>query len=175
MSFIIANIFSAIGTFFLAYSTFLKTKNNMLKYQIFDSMFNALGNVFIGSFTGALSNVITIIRNLLNTKGKMTKSLNLFICILVVIIGLLINTNGIIGLLPIIASVQYTISTYTTKTAQGLRYALILNLCFWFIHDLSLGLIPAMIIDIVVIITTFISIIKEIIESKPRNIIKIPV
>lgn len=156
---LLANIFSCIGTFLLAYSTFSKSKKNMLWIQVGDCGFNALGNFFIGSYSAMTTNFICLIRNIINAKGKLNNFLLSIISVFILIIGILVNKIGYIGLLPPIASVQYTIWSSKVKSAQGLRYGLIINLILWFIHDLYVKLYPAIIIDILVSLITLYNII----------------
>lgn len=157
---VIANIFSAIGTFFLIYSTFSKKKDKMVWMQVLDSGFNSLGCLFIGSYSGAMTNFISMVRNMIDVKGRMTNVLSYIIALVCLILGLLVNINGIVGLLPPIASVEYTILLARCKTAQSLRFALAINIALWLIHDVYVRLYPAIFADIIVLIFTLYNIVR---------------
>lgn len=157
----IANIFSFIGMCLLAYSTFAKNKKNMLYVQVGDCIFNSLGDLFVGSFSAMSTNLICAVRNILNAKKKNSVIANTIIIALITSIGLIVNTKGIIGLLPIVASIQYTICSYKVKTAQGLRYGLTINLILWLIHDCFVMLYPSVLADTVLIIITVCNIVKN--------------
>lgn len=155
---LIANIFSAVGTSLLAYSTFSKNKEKMLTVQIGDAGFNALGNIFAGSYTGCLANLIAMVRNILNSKGKLNKKGTAVLITALLVLGIICNTKGVIGLIPPVSSVQYTIWSFVGKSAQSLRFGLVVNLLLWFIHDFNMQLYPAMIVDIVILLVTLVNI-----------------
>lgn len=75
-------------------------------------------------------------------------------------IGYAVNTKGLIGLLPAIAGVEYAIFLYKTKSAQVMRYALIINLLMWVVYDFLVMSYPMFIMDIIIIIVTTINAIR---------------
>lgn len=153
-------VFSFLAAITLAYSTFNKSKNKMIFWQIVDSMLNAIANVFLFSFSGAITNVFTSIRNMLQVKNKFDKKMMILFCLFVIIIGIYVNNKGIIGLLPIIASIEYTILMYKFKTAQKMRIALIINLILWSIYDFTIKSYPMFTMDLIIICISFINIIR---------------
>lgn len=158
---IIANIFSLIGACFIGYSTFSKKKDKMLYLQTADCFFNSISCLLVGSFSAMSTNLICMIRNYINAKGKMSNKLSYLFAIFILIIGIAINKKGLIGLLPPIASVEYTILSARGTTAKHLNYALLINLILWFIHDCFVKLYPSMIIDCIIIFLIIINIFKK--------------
>jgi len=69
-----------------------------------------------------------IIKEYSSGKKKLDKKFTIIICILMTIVGVYFNNRAWLGLLPIIASVQYTMCVYVLKSAQRMRIALIINL-----------------------------------------------
>lgn len=158
--YIVANIFSFIGSVALIWSTFAGTKRNMLLFRVLDTSGNALGNFFIGSYSGMASNLISLVRNILNIKGKISFLYTALISLSVLVVGISVNTRGLIGFLPPIASVEYTIWSMKGSTAQSLRYALLINITLWLIYDINIGLVPAIIADIITLLTAIYNILK---------------
>lgn len=158
---VVANLLSFIGSFLLAYSTFSKSKRNMLIIQVGDCMFNSLGCLFAGSLSGFTTNFISGIRNVVNAKEKNNKYINFLFVVAIIVLGIVANTRGIIGLLPVIASIEYTIWSYLCKTAQGLRFGLVVNLILWLIHDCYVLLFTSTTLDVVLICITLYNIIKN--------------
>lgn len=68
--YLLAQVFSAIGALCVAISSFAKSKNNMLVWQITDYIFTAIANLLLGGYTGALTISISIIRNSLMVKKE---------------------------------------------------------------------------------------------------------
>ena len=156
----IANTFSFIWAILLGISTFSGKRNKMLSIQTWDCVFNSLACLFAWSYAGFTTNLISGIRNILNIKGKVTKWLLIFITVLIIIIWIISNQSGIIGLLPPIASVQYTLWSSTTKSAQRTRIWLTINVVMWLIHDIFMKIYPSAIMDIIIIVITTINIFR---------------
>ena len=98
---------------------------------------------------------------MLSYKGKLTKETTLLLLIISVIVGLCANNLGIIGILPIIASASYTVCIYTTKNEQQMRYATMINMLLWFIHDFYIQAYPSAFASIILCIWTVIQILKN--------------
>lgn len=159
----LSQILSLIGCLFLLLSTFLKSKKRMLMYQVGDTLFNALANVSVGSYTGMLTNLVSCVRNIFNIKNKNNDVINFLLILILILLGLIVNSNdrNLITCLPIVASVEYTILSYKFTSSQCMRIALIINLVLWAIHDICVGLYVAFMIDIVILIVTVINFIRN--------------
>lgn len=155
---LIANIFSFVWAILLGISTFSKKRNKMLSIQTGDCVFNSLACLFVGSYAGFTTNIISGIRNILNIKCKMTKWLLIIITILILVIWIISNQAWIIWFLPPIASVQYTLWSSTTKSAQRTRMWLVINLIIWLIHDIFMKIYPSATMDLIIIIVAIINI-----------------
>ena len=82
---------------------FYKIKNKMPVWQITDYIFTAAANLLLGGYTSALTISISIIRNRLMIKKKMTKTILSILIILRTIVGSYLNQLGVIRYLPIIS------------------------------------------------------------------------
>lgn len=158
---LIANAFSFIGALFFVISAFLNTKKNILYAQSLYALFSSISCIICGSYSAAVVGMIAGVRNFLTAKNIIRTWLTVIFCILIIGCGIIFNNKGFIGIIAIIASLEYTILTAYTKNVLATRIALLLNVSLWLIHDSIMMLIPAMMIDIMVIITTIIKIIKE--------------
>ena len=160
LNILLGELFSFIAAFFLALSTFRTKKNKMLIFQLADSIFNAISNLFLNSFSGFVVNIFTSIRNYLSIKEKFNKRELFFYVILILIIGIKVNNKGIVGILPIIASVEYSLFMHKSKSSQIMRIALLINLSLWLIYDFFIKSYPMFIMDLVIILITVINIIR---------------
>ena len=114
-----------------------------------------------GGYTSALTISISIIRNRLMIKKKMTKTILTILIILQIIVGSYLNQLGVIGYLPIISSVSYSLSIAATPNLQWLRWVIIENMLLWLIYDLTIQAYPAAITDVTITLTTLIAIIRN--------------
>ena len=159
--YLLVQVFSAIGALCAAISSFAKSKNKMLVWQITDYIFTATANLLLGGNTGALTISISIIRNGLMVKKKMTKTILAILIIIQIIVGSYLNQLGVIGYLPIISSVSYSLAIAITRNLQWLRWVIIENMLLWLIYDLTIKAYPAAITDIAITLTTLIAIIRN--------------
>ena len=74
---LLANLFSLVGMSLLMISTFSKTKSKMLLLQVGDALFNSIGSLLVGGYSGFVTNLIAVIRNLVNSRGRSNKYVNL--------------------------------------------------------------------------------------------------
>lgn len=163
---IIGNILSLIGTICLLYSIFRQSKKNILQFQILDCIFNTMANCILGGFSGAIVILMALIRNILIFKNKMTNTLMVIILLLMVIIGLSVNKNGYIGLLPIIANIEYTLWLSYGNNIRNIKIALAINVFLWAIYDFTIQAYPSSCAEIFILITTIYAICKKQEDSK---------
>lgn len=157
---ILGEFFSLLAALCLAYSTFSNIKNKMILWQAINAIFYGLSNLLLGGYTAVVTNILTLCRNVLQVNGKLNKTSTVIICILMIGIGVCFNNNGLLGLLPIIASVSYTICIYVLKSAQKMRVALVINLIQWLFFDFFIKAYPMFVMDLIIIIITLINIFR---------------
>ncbi len=153
-------VFSAIGATCLAISSFAKNKKSMLTWQLSDYFFTMIANFLLGGYTGAISISVSIIRNLLMIKKWDSLYTTILLVIIQVTLGIHVNTLGLIGCLPLISSVSYTIISFLTDKVQWLRWVTIENMLLWSLYDFTIKAYPALLMDVIITITTLIAIKK---------------
>lgn len=153
-------VFSAIGATCLAISSFTKNKKSMLTWQLSDYFFTMIANFLLGGYTGAISISVSIIRNVLMIKKWDSLYTTILLVIIQVTLGIHVNTLGLIGCLPLISSVSYTIISFLTDKVQWLRWVTIENMLLWSLYDFTIKAYPALLMDVIITITTLIAIKK---------------
>lgn len=163
---ILPQIFSLIGAVLLLYSTFSKTKKNILLIQTGDCVFNAMAGLLAWSYASASTNLISAVRNVLTAKELITKAIAVAFAMGICTIGLIVNQRGLIGILSAIASVQYTLWMFYAKATRTMKIGLLINVAVWFIHDIVIGLYPAMVVDIIIIVACIYNILIKHVEKR---------
>ncbi|MGT2906617.1 YgjV family protein [Streptococcus dentiloxodontae] len=158
---IVAQFFSALGALCLAYSSFAKNRENMLIWQIIDYLLTAIANILLGGYTGAMTIMVSVIRNTLIIKKQDTPLRILLLVLIQIGAGIYLNQLGWIGFLPIISSLSYTLATFLTAKVEWLRWVIIENMLLWLIYDITIKAFPASVMDIFIIVTTLIAINKH--------------
>ena len=146
-SLILGNIFSLCAVICLSVSVTTNNKKSLIGWQILDTSFFIASTFVLKSYAAVTTNSVSLVRNILAYKYGLNKIMTFCLCTIMVIIGVYLNNRGIIGFLPIIASIEYTIGLYLTKNSQQMRYIIILNLLLWFIHDTYIQAYPAALND----------------------------
>lgn len=155
---IIGNIFSLLSAICIAISVIKKNKADLIWWQILDVIFCILSCIALYAYAALATNFVSLIRNILAYKNKLTKNITWILLISCVICGLWANNRGIIGLFPIIASASYTIFMYITKNEQQMRWALISNLALWLVHDFYIQAYPSALTELILSVWTAIQI-----------------
>lgn len=142
---ILGNIFSLLASLCTAISVIKKSKADFMYYQVGNTIFAILTNLVLLSYSGVTTNTVSLFRNVLAYKKKLSLFITLIILIISVTLGLIFNNRGIIGLLPVFSSAVYTLCVYLTKNEQQLRYALIIDLSMWATYYLYIQAYPSVI------------------------------
>lgn len=143
---IIGNIISLIGGFFLILSMWVNDEKEAYKHQFINAFILMISSVFFLSWTGVVTMAIAATRNAMVYKDKLTFKWVVVFIVVSVILGLMVNTLGFIGLLPIIAIVQLSLSNYYLKTIKAIKISFIINsgiyvVYFLMIYDFSSAVI----------------------------------
>ena len=81
---------------------------------------------------------IAATRNLMVYKDRLTFKWTVFFIVISVVLGLLVNTMGFVGLLPIIAIVQITLCNYYLKTIKAIKTSFIVNSAIYIVYFLAI-------------------------------------
>lgn len=149
---VIGNIISFAGAMLMVGVGFLKTRKSILLTQC--SMFTLMGiaNLILGGVTGAISSLVSILRNLLCLKGPLTVPMKLFVIAVQVLLSARLNTLGWIGWLPIISACFYT-WMIDVKDETRLKAVLIAAQSLWFVYDLTIQNYVGFTFDILTILS----------------------
>lgn len=158
---LIGNLFSFLSSLCIVISAAQKSKKDLIKWQTFNIVFYMIACVALHAYAALVSIFIGFVRNILSYKDRLTKNITGVLCLLIVIVGLLANNRGIIGIFPIVAIVSYTVFIYTTKNEQQMRYALVLNMMLWFVHNFWIMAYPSAITNILICLWTLFQIFKN--------------
>ena len=157
---ILKYIFSFLGAMFLIISTFSKKKDKTLTIQTVNVACDSIAAIFAGSFTSVSSNVISAIRNIVCIKIKNKIIPMIVFTTAIAVFGFLVNRSELIGLLPVFASILYTIWIFVGKSPVWINIGIFINVTLWAIHNFYFTLYPSFVANIVVLIFCIINIIR---------------
>lgn len=158
---IIGNILGLLCNMFCALSSFGKTKKKIMFMQCLDCTCGTLSDLALHGYSGALTQFINLVRNFLVYKGKETNTIKFIIMAITIIAGFAVNNMGILGLLPIIASIQYSLTILYTNNPNYIRIGLAVNNLFWLGYSIITLNYVSCIMTIIIIVSCIISVIKN--------------
>jgi hypothetical protein len=169
MKLIIANILGLISALIMIYAGAKKEKNKVLKYHTIHALFGMSCDLLLGGYPSVISNIFTITRNILVNKNKFNKLLMVIFIILASISIIYFNNLGIIGYIPLINFIFYTVFI-NTKDNIVFKYVFIISMITWLIYDLIIKAYSSAIFDSITIITSVITLISMIRNKKKTQI-----
>lgn len=133
----------AMGTDTIASSR--KSAKAMLLIQCLSQLLLGIGTLLLKGYSAVVQNGVSILRNLRAASNKGGKWLEWVFLALAVSFGLYFNNLGLIGLLPVIANVEYSLTIYFFGDDEiKLKIAyLICNLLFATFNGVILNFIGA--------------------------------
>lgn len=167
---VLGNIVGLVGSIFMVLASSSKEQNKVVKLQIFQLLFLGISNVILGAFTGFISAMISIARNLFCVKGKMNTFIKGSIIFLFFALTILFNKDGLIGWLPTLASVALTIGL-DLKNQKAFRFALLFSCISFMIFDFSIQNYITFGFDVVTVCLAWYRFIKTF-ETKNNNLFK---
>ena len=132
---LIGNIIAFIASIFMVITGVLKEKKKILYVQSIQISLFVASNLILGGFTGAIINVLNLVRNIICYKDKLNLKAKIIITILSTILTLLFNNLGIIGLLPLATTILY-IWFMNVKDVIKFKILIASTVVMWLIYDI---------------------------------------
>jgi len=135
MNILIGNLISLVAACFLAASCISRNNRRVFAYQCMESLTVAVSSLFFASYAASVSMLLSALRNWLVSREKYTRPVMLFFLIIGVILGIAINVRGWLGLVPVIATAQYTLCCFYVKGVLTTKYSIAVNLLMWVVYS----------------------------------------
>jgi len=139
---VIAQLFGFVALTLLLFSIQSNKKRTVLFFQILANAFFGLQYIILQTVSAALMNFVAIFRSVvyyLYAKKDKKAPVIVLLFLLILIIILSISTfNGLISLLPVIATVVYTYGTWQDNMTIY-RLIVIVGAIFWLIFNVEVG------------------------------------
>ena len=109
ISIIIANIIDFIASMVQIYSGTVKSKQKILLLQILQLGMQSVSMLLLGAIPGAISNVLSCIRNYLCYKDIFNWPIKMILIVVSGILTVLFNNQGLLGWLPFVVCTVYVL------------------------------------------------------------------
>lgn len=167
MTVIIANIIDFIAALIQVGSGSIKKKSKILIVQTIQILMQGVSMLLLGGITGAASNVLSCFRNFLCYKDKLNIFWKIFLIAASVGSTILLNEQGIRGIIPAFVCTVYIIFM---DTKDPIKFKLLVTLTFipWIFYHFIIRAYVGAIFDVATVITNTITLIIMI--KKKRNL-----
>ena len=150
---VIGNVISLIAGIFIILSMWVNDEKKAYKYQFLNAFILMISSVFYND--------------------KLTFKWAMFFIVISIVIGLLVNTMGFVGILPILAIVQITLCNYYLKNIKSIKIGFIVNSAIYIVYFLAIWDFSSAIIETITALIGLISLFKLVFyNSKETDDIK---
>jgi len=153
---ILGNIIAFVAASINIIIGIIKNKKKILFAQTIQYVTYAIADFILGGITGAITNLISIFRNILCYKGKLNKIMIGIIILISIILTLMFNNLGFIGLLPLFNNIIYTIFI-NVKDELKFKILILIQVFLWLIYDLTIKSYTSAIFEVITIISCIIT------------------
>jgi len=151
------NIVALIASILMVCSGSVKDRKKIIYIQTLQILAFIISTLILGGYTGAIVNLISLVRNVLCYRDKLTNNKKVVLIILSIVFSLLFNNLGFLGLLPLISSVVYTCFMNTKNTIK-LKSVIIFTMVLWLIYDILINSYTSAVFDLFSIIANLVTI-----------------
>ena len=106
---VIANIIDFLASMVQIYSGTVKEKGRILVLQILQLGMQTISMILLGAIPGAISNVLSCIRNYLCYKNIFTWPIKIILIVLSGVLTVMFNNQGLLGYLPFAVCTVYVL------------------------------------------------------------------
>lgn len=173
--YIISQIFALAALLLDLYAFQRRKKVHLLNYNTVATLCSTLHYVFLGAWSGVASKSISTIRDATAAyeahKHKTSKILPIVFVTLYVIMGI-ISFESPLTLLPVAASIIYTITIYIANVSV-IRYVAVITSTLWLIYDIFVFSIVGVAAEAIFIFDDFIAIYRYRKKHNPKSRTKV--
>lgn len=167
MDLIIGNLCSVFATLSDVFSSSRKTTRSFLLWQCLGQFFYGLSAIVLKGYSAAIQNVICIIRNLAAVRNINSKLLEWVLVISATVLGIVCNNLAWIGILPVIANLEYSLAVFRFKENEiVLKSAFACNVLLYTVFNGAIRNYTGMIADFVLFVVTLVFLVKKLRSKK---------
>lgn len=163
---IIGNMISFLASIALTAGCLMKDPKKVYGMQVTENVILIVSSACFGSWSGISTLLVSTVRNILLVKGMFDKRMMYLFMILVTGCGLAVNNKGLIGLLPVFATVILTVCNYYAREIMAIKWSLFINIVLWAIYFFAILDVVSGITQVVIAVVTIASIFQLRLERK---------
>lgn len=160
--FIIGNLSTLLAMATNAFSSTRKTSKDVLRVQNISQAVYFISAIALKGYSAAVQNVVSVLRNVAAIRNIKSKTVEWILTIAGVVLGIVFNNRGLLGLLPVIGNFQYTLAIFRVKGNELLlKISFFISTAAYVAYNIVIHNYVGMVSDSIVLTTTAIVIIRE--------------
>ena len=132
---VFANSLSAVAAVFMSVSCLLRRKTHIYLFQMLECLFLIFAQLVFGQVGAVLSLSVSVIRNLLLVLGRYKRWHMILFTVITLLLGIALNTGGIIGIIPVGAGAIFTVSSFYAEKFAEIKLSLLVNIGLWIVYS----------------------------------------
>ena len=136
---ILGNLISLGASVCLAASCCAGKKSTAYRLQAAESGVLCGSYLVFNAWAGLITQALSVLRNLLVVRGKFSARWMVLFTALAVVLGVAVNDRGLIGLLPVVATVQLTLCNHFCRTIRQVKVSFLVNAFQWLAFSFCIG------------------------------------
>ena len=157
---------SFLASIALTAGCLMKAPKKVYGMQVTENVILIVSSACFSSWSGISTLLVSTVRNILLVKGMFDKRMMYLFMILVTGCGLAVNNKGLIGLLPVLATVILTVCNYYAREIMAIKWSLFINIVLWAIYFFAILDVVSGITQVVIAVVTIASIFQLRLERK---------
>lgn len=158
---VLGNLFSFCAMITDSVSGTREKRNEILTLQTLSQVFYGVGSIILKGYSATVQNGVAILRNIAAMKNINNKAVEWVLIALGVLFGIVFNNRGLIGWLPIIANLEYSVAVFRFKDRERwLKAAFVVNTLMFIVFSFAIQNYVGTVGNTVVAVTTLISLLK---------------
>ena len=155
---VIGNAIFLVGSLIMVGIGLIRSKQKILVAQCIQFTIMGIAQFILGGITGTITNIVSILRNIICVRVKFTLVYKLIFIALQVGLTLLVLPTSLLQWLPTVAALLYT-WILDTKSETVLKITMIVCEVLWVVFDFSIQNYVGVVFDVFTIISTIAGII----------------
>ena len=159
---IIGNLCTLLAMGGNAISSTRKTAKGVLMMQTLSQVIYCISGIVLKGYSASVQNVVSILRNIAAIRKINSKVLKWVLVALGLILGIVFNNRGLVGLLPVLGNLQYTLVIFRFPDRQRtLKISFLISVLSFAVFNIVLWNFVGVASDLFVSITTALMLIRE--------------
>ena len=162
VSLVVGNLCSLVAMVTDSVSSTRKTAKGVLLVQNLSQLAYCVGSVILKGYSGAVQNAVSILRNFVAIRNVKSKAVEWFMVLLGVVLGIWFNNLGLVGYLPIVANLEYTLAIFHFKdNERALKIAFLVSVALFGTFNAFIYNFVGVGTNAIVLVTGIISLVRQ--------------